>query len=171
MAPASVFAEEELRIQRYLEGLMLGDQMRQIQVVFPKKGAWPKTKEPDSKLNRIHLREGAARYFPTNMDEIDLGMRRKGLVSIRIIYSRAESRRKPLGEVVIDYSLVYGEPRRYEETYFWFDRRTVLAVYHTEKVSSGSASGRRRGGRRKAVVSEMFVTVELMKRKYFKPLQ
>ena len=39
-----------------------------------------------------------------------------------------ETRRKPLEDVVLDLSLMYGEPRRVGETYFWHGGGLVMAA-------------------------------------------
>lgn len=165
-------ARERIKLQRYLENLLLGDKIDQIEMVYPpkKKKKWKREKERKTKLLRIHLVPGTAKYFPAKGREMILRMRRKRLVWIQVVFNREESRRKPLEELVVDLSLVYGEPRRidkrvYEagrdtdELYCWWDGDTALVASNVRVETD-------RGD-----TPEVRTSLELMERSYFKPLR
>ena len=144
-------------IQRYLASLRLGDTLEQIQKIYPPKREWSRYREPGGEVVRIIMERGYAEWFPPKVDTIRLGMRRGRLIHVQLIYGKRESRRKPLQEVVKDLSLVYGEPRRSGETYFWFDDSAVIAASNV-----GVPSGRKQA-------KELRTSIELMERGYFEP--
>jgi len=56
-------------------------------------------------------------------------------VHIRLIYDKEYSRKKSVSKLAVDLSLIYGEPRRYRESYFWWSSDTVLAVAKAAKTA------------------------------------
>ncbi|MFH1725155.1 MAG: hypothetical protein ABII00_11125 [Elusimicrobiota bacterium] len=142
-------------IQRYLESLKLGDGLKQIEIVYPPQKKWPKYTEPGGKIVRIEVERGFAKYFPAGTRTIRLRLRRDRLVHIQVIYDKEQSRRKPLDQLVVDLALIYGEPRRAGETYFWWDSGTVVAASYAE-VLSGEGEGK-----------ALRTSLELMERPYF----
>ena len=87
-----------------------------------------------------------------------LGFQGIFLVHIQVIYTKEYSRKKPIGELVNDLSLIYGEPRRVDETYFWWDGNTVIAV---SDAMMASPDGRG---------MELRTSLELMEFELFEPL-
>ena len=146
-----------IKIQRYLASLRLGDSLKQIEQIYPPSRNWPQHKEPGGKLDRIRIERGYSKWFPPGVRTVSLGMRRGKLVRLKLIYNKVQSREKALGELVLDLSLIYGEPRRYREKYFWWDAKTVLAVYDTPiKTLKGL---------------ELRTSLELMEKGYFEPFR
>ncbi|MFC1679408.1 hypothetical protein ACFL2T_04285 [Elusimicrobiota bacterium] len=170
LAGTSVVARERIKVQRYLESLLLGDKIEQIEMVYPPKKKWKRERERRSKLERVVLSPQTAKYFPSKGREFHLRMRHKRLVWIQVIYNKEESRRKPLEELVVDLSLVYGEPRRIEKSdydgtqrgglmYCWWDRDTALVVSNVELL------------RERGETPEMRTSLELMGRSYFSEIR
>lgn len=146
-----------IKLQRYLASLRLGDSLKQIEQIYPPSRNWPQHKEPGGKVDRIRIERGYSKWFPSKVRTVSLGMRRGKLVQLKLIYNKVHSRAKPLGELVVDLSLIYGEPRRYRHKYFWWDAKTVLAVYDTPiKTRSGI---------------ELRTSIELMEKRYFEPFR
>jgi len=153
-APA---AAEEASIQHYLESIILGDTVEQVEMVYPPKKKWPRSREPKTRLDRIELEKGTAKFFPAWARKMLLGLRRGRVARIQVIYDKARSRKKPLELLAVDYSLVYGEPRRIGETYCWWDSSRVLVASNVQ-IPSGRGKGK-----------EVRTSLELMERKYFAP--
>lgn len=154
LAPARA---ETPPIQKYLASLRLGDTMDEIERIYPPTRKWTKFREPGGAVIRIIIERGFSKWMPKHVNTVRLGMKRGRLIHIQLIYDKKESRRKPVGEMVLDLSLIYGEPRRAGDKYFWWDGGRVIAVSNTA-IPSG-----RRGGK------ELRATLELMKRSYFSP--
>lgn len=144
-------------IQRYLASLKLGDTLKQIELIYPPTRKWSKYREPGGRVKRMIIERGYSKWFPPMVSTIRLGMRRKKLMHIQLIYDRDGSKRKHLSELVVDLSLIYGEPRRWGETYFWLDRSTVIAVSNAQ-IKAGR-------GR------EFRTSLELMEKGYFEPFR
>jgi hypothetical protein len=144
-------------IQRYLISLKLGDTMKEIHAVYPPKKKWRKSKERNTRLTRILIEKGSSKWFPGNVGAVRLGMRRGKLAHLQVVYNRDYSRKKTVGELVRDYSLIYGEPRRYGDSYFWWDSETVLAVSNAEVKTAKGVEFRTR--------------LELMEKGYFEPFR
>lgn len=152
-------AGAEAGLQRYLVSLKLGDNMAQIEQVYPPTRQWSKFKEPGGKVVRYTVDRGFAKWFPVKVSTVRLGMRFGRLVHIQVVYDRDHSREKPLNELVVDLSLLYGEPRREGESYFWSDSNTVLCASHAEILGATGDS------------KEFRTSLELMERSYFEPLE
>ncbi len=153
LAPAG----ERGSIQRYLASLKLGDTLKQIKLIYPPTRKWSKYREPGGRVKRIIIERGYSKWFPPRVSTIRLGMRRRKLMHIQLIYDRDSSKRKHLSELVVDLSLIYGEPRRWGETYFWFDRSLVIAVSNA-KLKTGRGH-------------EFRTSLELMEKGYFEPFR
>ncbi|MFH2201728.1 MAG: hypothetical protein ABIJ96_01295 [Elusimicrobiota bacterium] len=154
---ASRPASAQSSIQRYLASLRLGDGIKQIEMVYPPTRKWQRQKEPKGGVVRIRIEREDSEWFPAKVKTVLLGMRRGRLVHIRLVYDKEYSRQKPFGELAVDLSLIYGEPRRYRESYFWWDSSTVLAVAKAEiKTEKGQ---------------ELRTSQELMERSYFGPFK
>ena len=159
-AAALLFAESasaEPRVQEYLESLRIGDTLEQVQIIYPPTRQWTKFREPGGGVVRMIVERSSSKWFPSGVGVLRLGMRRDRLVHIQAVYDKDEARRKPLENLVADLSLLYGEPRRAGETYFWLDGRLVMSASNVEVASEVG------GGK------EIRTSLELMDRRYFKP--
>lgn len=121
-------AADKGTLQRYTQSLLLGDTMEQILQVYPPLKKWPKTREPNQRFDRIHMERDSAKDYPAEAEEIILGMRFGKLAHIQVIFTEEYSRRKPLDKLVVDLSLMYGEPRRVGEVYAWWDGSTAIVA-------------------------------------------
>jgi hypothetical protein len=146
-------------IQQYLVSLRLGDNLDQIKMIYPPTQDWPKFREPGGRVVRINIERGYSKWFPPGVATLRLGMRRGRLVHMQVIHDRDESRRKPLEQLVLDLALVYGEPRRSGEAYFWADGSRILAASNAEIAT----------GREEEV--EVRTSLELMDEDYYPPLR
>lgn len=156
---ASSLSAEGVTIQRYLESLKLGDSITEIEYVFPPKRKWSTYREAAGNLTRVLLDRTQAKFFPIEAESMRLGFRGRRLVHIQVIYSKEYSRKKPLGELVVDLSLIYGEPRRLDETYFWWDASTVIVV---SDAMMAAVDGKG---------MELRTSLELMELELFEPLR
>jgi hypothetical protein len=145
------------RIQEYLASLRLGDTLEQVRRIYPPTRDWPKYREPGGGVVRINIERGFAKWFPAGLSSVRLGLRRGRLAYIRIVYDKKESQRKPLEQAALDLSLLYGEPRRSGEAFFWHDGRRVLAVSDIEVPASRGAG------------VELRTSIDLMEKDYFEP--
>ncbi|MEK7743792.1 MAG: hypothetical protein AAB578_05340 [Elusimicrobiota bacterium] len=158
--PAS--ARQDLAIQRYLASLELGDTLEIVKRVYPPIHEWSVEKLPQEEFSRVVIERGQAKGLPGQMDRLTLDLRRGRLVYMRLVYDADASREKPLGEVVVDLSLMYGEPHRSGVSYWWGDSKTVIRASNEELVQ-GEAEARK--VRPKSV--ELRTSIELMERKIF----
>jgi len=145
-------------VQRYLESLKLGDSLKEIEYVYPPKRNWSSYRDPRGNLRRVLLDRTQAKYFPIEADSMRLGFSGQRLAHIQVVYTKDYSRQKPLGDLVVDLSLIYGEPRRIEETYFWWDGNTVIAVSDAMMASPDGKA------------TELRTSLELMEVGLFEPL-
>ncbi|MFA5140132.1 MAG: hypothetical protein WC728_12950 [Elusimicrobiota bacterium] len=152
-------ARAQTAIQQYLVSLRLGDTLEQIKMIYPPTQEWPKFREPGGRVVRINIERGYSKWFPPGVATLRLGMRRGRLVHMQLIHDRDESKRKPLEQLVLDLALVYGEPRRSGEAYFWADGSRILAVSN-EELPTGREEER-----------EVRTSLELMDEDYYPPLQ
>jgi hypothetical protein len=158
--PAS--ARQDASIQRYLASLELGDTLEIIKRVYPPVHEWSVEKLPEGELSRVVIERGQAKGLPGQMDRLTLDLRRGRLVYMRLVYDADSSRKKPLGEVVVDLSLMYGEPHRSGVSYWWGDSKTVIRAANEELVLGEKEA---RKVRPKSV--ELRTSIELMERKIF----
>jgi hypothetical protein len=152
------FSSGKVALQRYLESLKLGDSLKEIEYVYPPKRNWGSYRDPRGDMRRMLLDRTQAKYFPVDAESLRLGFRGERLSHIQVIYTKEYSRKKPIGDLVVDLSLVYGEPRRIEETYFWWDDDTVIAVSDA-MLQAPDGSG-----------TELRTSLELMDYELFEPL-
>ncbi|MDE2292736.1 MAG: hypothetical protein KGL53_11700 [Elusimicrobia bacterium] len=146
-------------IRRFLESVKLGDTLAVVRQVYPPTRKWSRTMEPSGGVERIIIQTGQARYLPDAVESMSLDFKRGRLVRLEVVYSREETKKKPLESLVDDLALDYGEPRRADETYFWWDERTVLAA---SRVPQPDPSGKG---------TELRVRLAVMDRPYFAPLR
>lgn len=113
-------------IQRYLADLYLGDSLSTAQKLYPPTRDWPKYLEPRGRVNRIKVESRAAKKFPAHVETMWLGFKSDRLVEVELIYDAQYTREKSLDELASDLALIYGEPKRGEDRFWWSDGKTVL---------------------------------------------
>lgn len=133
--PSRAEFDEDVPIQRYLVNLRLGDIMKEIKQIYPPVRDWPSYLEPGGSITRVHIERPYAKYFPRDADILRLGMRRKQLVHIQVVFDEKYTHDKHLEDLVVDLSLIYGNPRRTGMVYAWQDGRTVLRAFNSEVPS------------------------------------
>ncbi|OIO08058.1 MAG: hypothetical protein AUJ52_08940 [Elusimicrobia bacterium CG1_02_63_36] len=159
LALLASLSDAGVALQRYLESLKLGDTLKEVEIVYPPRRNWGSYRDPRGNLRRVLLDRSQAKYFPVDAENLRLGFSGERLAHIQVIYTREASKKKPLGNLVVDLSLIYGEPRRIDETYFWWDNDTVIAV---SDAMLASPDGRG---------SELRTSLELMDYELFEPLR
>jgi len=130
-APA-VSQDETAAIQRYLADLHLGDTLEDVQLIYPPAQEWASQEQRRLRVTRLRVEREAAKSFPAYAQTLWLGLRRGHLVDIQIIYDARFSRKKSAERLAQDLALVYGEPRRSSDKFWWTDGRTVLRVFDAE---------------------------------------
>jgi hypothetical protein len=155
--PLTPTPESSRSVQRYLASLRLGDTLKEIKTVYPPKRKWSSYKEPGGRLTRINVERSTSKWFPPKVSQLSIGLRFGRLAHVQVVYTVESTRAKPLSELVADLSLMYGEPRRWGETYFWFDSATVIAAsYQPLKTTKGV---------------ELRTSLELMEKGVFEPFR
>ena len=124
--------DETASIQRHLADLHLGDTLEDVQLIYPPAQEWPAQEERRVRVTRLRVEREAAKSFPADAQTLWLGLRRGRLVDIQLIYDARFSRRRPAERLAQDLALIYGEPRRSNEKFWWTDGRTVLRVFDAE---------------------------------------
>ncbi|MCX5797804.1 MAG: hypothetical protein NTY77_20125 [Elusimicrobia bacterium] len=130
-APA-VCQDETPAIQRSLADLHLGDTIEDVQLIYPPAQEWPAQEERRVRVTRLRVERETAKSFPQDAQVLWLGLRRGRLVDIQLIYDARFSRRRPAERLAQDLALVYGEPHRSNDKFWWTDGRTVLRVFDAE---------------------------------------
>jgi hypothetical protein len=125
---AAVVCAETVRIQRYLASLQLGDTLDVVRRIYPPARDWSSHLEPGGEVRRYEIGRAFAKSFPVGVETLRLGLRRNRLVHVQLIYDLDTSRKKPVDELVVDYALAYGEPRRTGRAFWWSDGDTILRV-------------------------------------------
>jgi hypothetical protein len=110
----------------------LGGSLADVQRLYPPEREWPAVVESRSGARRFRVERGAAKSFPPGVQTIWLGFRKRRLAEIQLVYDLPSSRRKSAEALAQDMALVYGEPRRSSDKYWWSDGRTVLRVFDAE---------------------------------------
>lgn len=134
-SPTRADDDEPVPVQRYLESLRLGDYLREVQIVYPPLREWPSFREPGGRITKYYVERAYAKHFPWDIDSLRLGFRWGRLVVIQAIYNERFAKEKPLERLVVDLSLIYGEPSRRGMVYTWRDGKTVLKVFNEEQPS------------------------------------
>jgi len=134
--------------------LKLGDTLEDVRAVYPPRREWTIGKDRKGR-RRLDLERGDARGLPGDMEVLRLTFDPKRLASIQIVYHREASRKKPVHVLVADYSLVYGEPRRTDLSYWWRDSDTALRISGAEMPTADG--------------SELRTSLELMEKWLFSP--
>jgi hypothetical protein len=124
--------EEPPKLQRYLVDVQLGDGIEEVRRVYPPATDWPSVDQANAGVTRYKLERGTAKVFPARVETLYLGFKRDKLVEIEVVYDEKKSRAETVEKVAGEYSLVYGEPKRSDERFWWTDGRTVLRVFPAE---------------------------------------
>ena len=141
-AVPAVCQDETPAIQRNLADLHLGDNIEEVQLIYPPAQEWPAQEERRVHVTRLRVEREAAKSFPSDAQVLWLGLRRGRLVDIQIIYDARYSRRRPAERLAQDLALIYGEPHRSNDKFWWTDGRTVLRVFDAELPAlAGLGSG------------------------------
>jgi hypothetical protein len=122
--------DEAPSIQRSLAGLNLGAKMAAIQKAFPPLREWPSSTDPDGSLVRYTIDRSLAKRLPAEAASIRVGLRSGRLAFVQVLF--APSSRKSIEDLVLDHSMIYGEPRRQGQAFWWGDGRTLLRVSTVE---------------------------------------
>ena len=130
-APA-VSQEETPAIKRALAGLHLGDALEDVQRIYPPAQEWPAQEVRRVRVTRLRVEREGAKSFPADAQVLWLGLRRGRLVDIQLIYDARYSRLKSAERLAQDLALVYVEPHRSNDKFWWTDGRTVLRVFDAE---------------------------------------
>lgn len=123
--------EETTPVQRYLVDLKLGDSLETVRRVYPPASDWPSI-EARGGITRYKVAKGTAKAYPERVETLFVGFKRERLVEIEVVYDEKRSRELTVEKLAASYSLVYGEPRRVAERFWWNDGRTVLRVFPAE---------------------------------------
>lgn len=130
--PLAQEAADEVKIQRYLVDLYLGDSMADIESIYPPTRKWPSYLEPRGHVRRMKLEGISTKRFPAGVDVLWLGVKRHKLVEIKVIYDAEFSAGKTAEELAGDIALIYGAPKRTGTKLWWDDGTTVMRVFATE---------------------------------------
>lgn len=136
LLPASFSAraeenEEAVTIQRYLVSLQLGDNIEEVRRVYPPAAEWPAV-ENKSGVKRYRVERGMAKAFPPKVETLFVGFRKGRLVEVQVVYDEKTSRARTVNKLAGEYALVYGEPRRSGDLFWWSDGSTILRVFHAD---------------------------------------
>jgi hypothetical protein len=124
--------EEAPKLQRYLVDVQLGDGIEEVRRVYPPATDWPATEQANAGVTRYKLERGTTKVFPPRVQTLYLGFKRDRLVEIEVVYDEKKSHAQTVEKVAGQYSLVYGEPKRSDDRFWWSDGRTVLRVFPAE---------------------------------------
>ncbi len=125
-------------MQRHWALLRLGESLQSVQSHYPPLKKWPTVMEPNGGLVRIEVEGGAAKGLPPEIESFRLGFKKGRVAMIQVVFTQAQSRKKPLETLVREFSLRYGEPSRRGLSYSWRDERTALRVFNDEFPSRGA---------------------------------
>lgn len=131
-AAAACRAQESQSLQRHLAHLYLGDVLEDIQRIYPPVRPWPSHVEPRGRVTRYRVEARAVSGMPLGIDRMWLGLKNGRLVEVQVIYDAAQTQKKPLEALVGELALIYGEPRRSSEKFWWGDGHTVLRAFRAE---------------------------------------
>jgi hypothetical protein len=123
--------EEAAPLQRYLASLQLGDNIEEVRRAYPPAQEWP-TVDARGGVTRYRVERGFAKAFPARVEMLFVGFKKGRLVEIQLVYDEKKSRAQTAEKLAGEYALVYGEPRRSGDRFWWADGKTVLRVFPAE---------------------------------------
>lgn len=122
--------EEELPpLTRTLANLSLGDDLDDVQTIYPPSQKWYPQRMSNG-VTRYKLDSSLVRKFHPEAELLFLGFKDSRLVEIQIVYHERFTRRRSAEEMAAQLALEYGPFRRNETRFWWVDDRTVLRVIH-----------------------------------------
>lgn len=132
--PSARAEEDEVTqpIQRYLVSLQLGDGLEEVRRVYPPAQEWPSSVDPRGRITRYRVERGWAKRFPPKVAILYLGFRKSRLVEIQVVYDAKFSGEKTYSQLAGDLALLYGEPTRSGDRFWWSDSSTVMRVFPAE---------------------------------------
>ena len=131
--PVARAGEDEVPvIQRYLVHLKLGDDLDEVRRIYPPAQEWPSSMDPRGRVTRYRVERAWAKTFPLKVQILHLGFKKGRLVEIQVVYDEKFSSAKTYETMAGDFSLLYGEPIRSGDRFWWADARTVLRVFPAE---------------------------------------
>jgi hypothetical protein len=133
-APAARAQEDDeaVSIQRYLVDVQLGDGLESVRRVYPPAQEWPSTVDERTGVTRYRVSRGTAKEFPARVETIFFGFKKGRLAEIEVIYDAKKSNAETVEKLAGEYALVYGEPKRSGDRFWWTDGRTVMRVFPAE---------------------------------------
>ena len=162
------FAQDESpAIQRYLGNLRLGDTLEDVQRVYPPAQEWPALAAPRGGVTRIKVERENAKKFPPDVDILWLGFRKGHLVEIQLIYDARFSRKRSSEVLAERMSLVYGDPNRSSDKFWWSDGSTVLRVFGAELPTRKDEAPQKD----EAQSLELRTSIQIMERGLFRRLE
>ena len=123
--------EEATPIQRYMVSLQLGDNIEEVRRTYPPAQEWPSV-ETRGGVTRYRVERSMAKAFPSHVATFFLGFKKGKLVEIQVVYDEKKSRAQTAEKLAGEYALVYGEPRRSGDRFWWSDGSTILRVFPAE---------------------------------------
>lgn len=130
--PAARAGDEAPVIQRYLLNLRLGDDLEDVRRIYPPAQEWPSSADSRGLVTRYRVERAWAKAFPLKVQILHLGFKKGRLVEIQVVYDEKFSSAKTYETMAGDFSLLYGEPVRSGDRFWWADSRTVLRVFPAE---------------------------------------
>lgn len=121
--------EEAVSIQRYLVSLQLGDSLEEVRRVYPPASEWPVV-ENRGGVTRYRVERSTAKAFPSRVQILFVGFKKGRLVEIQTVYDKKKSGDWSVNKLAGEYALVYGEPRRAGNRFWWSDGKTVMRVFN-----------------------------------------
>lgn len=118
--------DEDTPLQRYLVSVQLGDSVEEVRRVYPPADEWPS--KTGKGVTRYRVTRALAKAWPPRVETLFLGFKRGRLVEVEVVYDEKKSRTETVEKLAGQYALVYGEPRRAGDRFWWSDGRTVLRV-------------------------------------------
>ncbi|MDE2512119.1 MAG: hypothetical protein KGL74_13425 [Elusimicrobia bacterium] len=131
--------EEDVKIQRYLVSLQLGDNIEEVRRVYPPASEWPVVENKNG-VTRYRVEKSMAKIFPPHVETLFVGFKKGRLVEIQTVFDEKKSRAQPVNKLAGEYALVYGEGHLSGNRFWWSDGRTVLRVFHSDVPLAGDGA-------------------------------
>jgi hypothetical protein len=121
--------DDSVSIQRYLVSLQLGDDIEEVRRVYPPASEWP-VAEKRGGVTRYRVERPMTKEFPPRAEILFVGFKKGRLVEIQVVYDKKKSADWTVNKLAGEYALVYGEPRRAGDRFWWTDGKTVMRVFN-----------------------------------------
>jgi len=123
--------EEAPALQRYLISLQLGDGIEDVRRIYPPAQEWPTLLDPRG-VTRYKVERDWTKFFPKKVQTFHVGFKKGRLVEIQVVYDEKFSKSKTYEQLAAEFALIYGEPHRSGDRFWWSDSNTVLRVFPAE---------------------------------------